>query len=69
MCESVSLYIPPGVQSGEKIKIPGKGYKDGQGGRGNLVAEVKTIVPKKLSIEEKELFEQLANISKFNARV
>ena len=26
--EMVSLYIPPGVQSGEKIKIPQKGYKD-----------------------------------------
>jgi len=66
--ETVSLYIPPGVQSGEKVKIPGKGYKDGQGGRGNLVAEVKTIVPKKLSTEEKELFEKLGNISKFNPR-
>ena len=67
--ETVSLYIPPGVQSGEKIKIPNKGYKDGQGGRGNLIAEVKTVVPKKLSSEEKELFERLAHISTFKPRV
>jgi len=66
--ETVSLYIPPGVQSGEKIRIPQKGYKDGQGGRGSLVAEVKTIVPKKLSSEEKELFERLASISSFKPR-
>ena len=66
--EMVSLYIPPGIQSGEKVRIPKKGYKDGEGGRGDLIAEVKTIVPKKLTAEEKELFEKLGNISKFNPR-
>ena len=53
---------------GEKIKIPQKGYKDGRGSRGDLIAEVKTVVPKKLTEEEKELFEQLKSISKFNPR-
>ena len=66
--EMVSLYIPPGIQSGEKVRIPKKGYKNGQGGRGDLIAEVKTIVPKKLTDEEKELFEKLGSISKFNPR-
>ncbi len=66
--EKVSLYIPPGIQSGEKVKIPQKGYKDGKGGRGDLVAEVKTVVPRKLAENEKELFERLSEISKFNPR-
>ncbi|MCL2355334.1 MAG: DnaJ domain-containing protein, partial [Oscillospiraceae bacterium] len=66
--ETVSLYIPPGVQSGERIKIPNKGYQDGQGGRGHLVAEIKTVVPKKLSVEEKELFQKLSNVSEFKPR-
>ena len=66
--EMVSLYVPPGIQSGEKVRIPKKGYKDGQGSRGDLIAEVKTIVPRKLTSEEKELFERLNNISKFNPR-
>lgn len=66
--ERVSLYIPPGIQSGEKIKIPQKGYKDGKGGRGDLVAEVKTVVPRRLAENEKELFERLSEISKFNPR-
>ena len=55
-------------KSGEKVKIPQKGYKDGRGSRGDLIAEVKTVVPKKLTEEEKELFEQLKSISKFNPR-
>ncbi len=66
--EKVSLYIPPGIQSGEKIRIPQKGYKDGKGGRGDLVAEIKTVVPRKLAENEKELFERLKEISKFNPR-
>ncbi len=54
--------------SGEKIRIPKKGYKDGQGSKGDLVAEIKIVVPKKLTDEEKELFEKLKNISKFKPR-
>ena len=66
--DPISIYVPPGIQSSEKVKIPQKGYKDGRGSRGDLIAEVKTVVPKKLTEEEKELFEQLKSISKFNPR-
>lgn len=66
--ETSTIYIPQGIQSGEKLTIPGKGYKDGKGGRGNLIAEVKVMVPKNLSSEEKEIFEKLKEISKFNPR-
>ena len=66
--DTVSLYIPPGIQSGEKLRIPKKGYKDGRGSRGDLIAEVKTVVPKKLTEDEKELFEKLKTISNFNPR-
>lgn len=67
--DTASVYIPRGIESGEIIRIPGKGYKDGKGGRGDLVTEVKIIVPKELSPEEKELYEKLSEVSKFNPRV
>ncbi len=66
--DTVSLYVPPGIQSGEKVKIPQKGYKDGRGSRGDLIAEIKTVVPKRLTEDERELFEKLKNISNFNPR-
>lgn len=66
--DTVSLYVPPGIQSGEKVRIPQKGYKDGRGSRGDLIAEVKTVVPKKLTEDEKELFEKLKSVSTFNPR-
>ena len=62
------IYVPQGVVSGEKIKIPAKGYKDGKGGRGDLIAKVNIMVPKKLSEQEKKLFEKLSTVSSFNPR-
>ena len=67
--DTVGVDIPAGIQSGEKLRIAKKGYKDGQGWRGDLIANIKTVVPKELTEEEKELFEKLKKISKFNPRV
>ena len=66
--EKTKIYIPQGIQSGEKIRIPNKGYKDGKGSRGDLIAEIKIMVPKKLSQEEIEIYKKLNEISKFNPR-
>lgn len=67
--DTVSIYVPAGIESGEKLRIPGKGYKDGKGGRGDLTAQVKIMVPKKLSEEERKLYEELAKISTYNPRM
>ena len=66
--EQTKVYIPEGIQTGEILRIPGKGYKDGKGSRGDLVAEVKVMVPKDLSEEERNLFEELNKISSFDPR-
>ena len=66
--EHSQVYIPQGTQSGERITIPQKGYKIGNGARGNLIAEVKIALPKKLSDEEINLYKKLKEISKFNPR-
>lgn len=66
--DETQVYIPQGIQSGEIVKIQSKGYKNGQGGRGDLIVEVRIMVPKQLTDEEKNLFEELGKISKFNPR-
>lgn len=66
--ETIYLHIPKGIESGEKIKIQDKGYKDGKGGRGELIAEVKIMIPKTPTKEEIGFFEKLNEISKFNPR-
>ena len=66
--EEITVYIPAGIQSGEEIKIENKGYKNGKGGRGDLILEVKIMVPKEMNEEELKLFKQLRDGSKFNPR-
>lgn len=66
--EYSQIYIPKGTQSGEKITIPQKGYKIGNGARGDLIAEVKIALPKNLSEKEIDLYKKLKEISRFNPR-
>lgn len=62
------IQVPKGIQSGQTITIENKGYKNGKGGRGKLIAVVKIMVPNAVSQEEIELFKKLKEISKFNPR-
>ncbi len=66
--DETNVYVPEGIQSGEKIRIPNKGYYASKDARGDLVAEVKIVVPKHLSKEEKDIYQELSKISKFNPR-
>ena len=65
---SVTVKIPPGTSTGRKVRLKGKGFPNPKGDAGDLYAEVKVVVPKKLSEREQELFEELAEVSKFKAR-
>ena len=63
-----AIFIPSGVQSGEIIEIPQKGYITSDGQRGKLIVQIKIVVPEKLTKEETEIFKKLKEISKFNPR-
>ena len=55
------IKLPAGIQPGEQVRIRGRGAPHLSGsGRGDQFAHVKVIVPKKLSAEQRTLFEQLA---------
>ena len=66
--EDVSVYVPAGIQSGEKIEIENMGYRDGKGGRGKLILDTKIMIPKKPNDEEMMLFQKFNELSKFNPR-
>ena len=67
--EDINVYIPAGTQSGEQITIPNKGYKDGKGGRGNLILEAKIMLPKHITEAEKNLYKELEAVSTYNPRI
>lgn len=66
--EEISLYVPQGIESGETIQLENKGYLDGKGGRGDLIARVCIMVPKNMTEQEKKLFKELQEISNYEPR-
>lgn len=56
----VTLTIPPGSQSGQRLRLRGKGLPLRQGGgAGDLLVDLRIVVPTSLSSEEKALYEAL----------
>ncbi len=64
----VSIKIPPGTQSGQQLRVRGRGLPKTGGEAGDLIVEVQIEVPAKLTDAERQLWEQLAKESKFNPR-
>ena len=61
------LTIPPGTQSGDVLKLKGRGMPDPRArGRGDLVIQVYIEVPKKLSAEHKRILQDLADFENAN---
>ena len=65
---TLKVRVPPGSSCGRRLRLRGEGMPDSQGGRGDLYAEVSIEVPKRLTREERELFERLRDTSRFNPR-
>jgi curved DNA-binding protein len=63
---TVSLSIPPGTSSGQKLRLKGKGLPNPKGApeaAGNLFVRLLIEVPRNLSDRERELYEQLKRAS------
>ncbi|MBI3485882.1 J domain-containing protein [Candidatus Daviesbacteria bacterium] len=59
----VNLKVPAGAEPGSLVRIKGKGVFNLRGGRGDHYVRVKLQVPKHISGKEKELYQQLSDIS------
>jgi curved DNA-binding protein len=64
----VTLKIPPGSKSGQRLRLSGLGLPKPAGGAGNLYAELSIVLPATLSARERELYEQLREASQFDPR-
>jgi curved DNA-binding protein len=60
--------VPAGSSCGRRLRLRGEGMPRRGGGRGNLYAEVRIVLPKKLTRAERNAFEELAKVSKFDPR-
>jgi len=64
----VRIKIPPHSSSGRRIRLRGKGYPRRQGEAGDLIAELRVVVPQELSEAETELYRKLGELSTFEPR-
>jgi curved DNA-binding protein len=64
----VKVKVPPGTSTGARLRLRGRGMPNPRGTPGDLYAEVRIMVPRQLSAEERRLFEQLSRVSNFDPR-
>jgi curved DNA-binding protein len=64
----INLTIPSGTQSGQTLRVRGKGMPVAAGRYGDLLVNVRIVVPKHLTARERHLFEELAKESLFDPR-
>ena len=57
----VSLRIPAGTSSGQKLRLGGRGLPKPRGGAGDLFAVAQIVVPAKLDERERELYRELGD--------
>jgi len=65
---TAEIRVPAGIGSGQKLRLKGQGLNMRGGGRGDHFVKIKIVVPKTLTDAEKRLFQELANVSRFNPR-
>ncbi|MDX6526071.1 MAG: molecular chaperone DnaJ [Gaiellales bacterium] len=68
--ESVRLKVPAGTSDGVMLRVKGRGapVAGDAGRRGNLLARVKIVVPKKLTKAQRDVLDKLADLSGPNPR-
>jgi len=64
----VNIKIPPGTQSGQKLRVRGRGLAQRDGNNGDLIVVARIAVPERVSEGERKLWEQLQRESRFNPR-
>ena len=63
------IKVPAGSRGGQRLRLSGKGLpRPANRGHGDLFAVIQIAMPQRLSQRERELFEELGRVSKFDPR-
>ena len=62
------IRVPPGVASGQRLRLKDQGLNKRGGGRGDHYVRLKIVVPKELTDAERRLFQELSKVSHFRPR-
>ena len=63
-----TIKIPPGIESGQKLRIKGKGGYGPRGERGDEYVVINIVIPKKIDQRAKDLIEEFDKINRYDPR-
>jgi curved DNA-binding protein len=61
----VKMSLPPGVKSGQYLRLASLGYLDDNGRCGDMVIELQIVVPINPNSQEREIYQQLRQARNF----
>jgi len=64
----VEVTIPSGAKGGQRLRLRGQGLNKRKGGRGDEYARLRIVVPADVSPEERQAYEELKRVSRFEPR-
>jgi len=64
----VEVTVPPGAQSGQRLRLRGRGLNGRRGGRGDHYVRLVIVVPEEIGERERHLYEELRRTSRFDPR-
>ena len=65
---SVTVNVPAGIRSGQSLRLKGKGWVKPKGKRTDQLVKILIDTPKRVSEEEKALYEKLQSIRSYDTR-
>ena len=57
------VVVPAGTQNGAQFRVPGKGFPNRYGSRGDQICVARVVVPTRLDERQKEILREFAEIS------
>ncbi len=64
----VKVRIPPGTQAGQRFRLSGRGVPTSGGGRGDLVVEVRLVLPAMVDERSKDLMREFGRLNPEDVR-
>jgi curved DNA-binding protein len=64
----VAVSLKPGMRSGQKLRLAGKGLPQRRDGAGDLYGVIQIVLPEKIGEREQALYRELAEASSFSPR-
>lgn len=64
----VKVTVPPGTQGGRLLRLPGRGTPTSGSGRGDLIVEVRLVLPAVVNERSRELMREFARVNSEDVR-